>query len=276
MEILIVDDEEIILRGLARTVRSVVGEETPIYTAQDPYNALEIMKNNPVDLVFADVDMPGMNGLRMSSEIHAINPNADIVFATGYPHYSLDAWKTAAKDFLLKPVSDLDIRNTLDKLKSYRVIINQPASEAVEAVSETKIEARCFGNFDLFYKNKLVFFGRKKSKEMVAYLIDRRGATVPTGELRAILWEDEEDSDEKKGYVRVLANDIRKSFEYLGLNDVLINNFDGYSIDLSRFDCDYIDFLAGKKKAIQSFDGEYMTQYPWGEYTLSGLLSKSY
>ena len=63
----------------------MVGEETHIDTAQDPYNALEIMKNNPVDLVFADVDMPGMNGLRMSSEIHAINPNADIVFATRYP-----------------------------------------------------------------------------------------------------------------------------------------------------------------------------------------------
>lgn len=276
MTILVVDDEEIILQGMVRTIKAVEGEDITIYTAQDPYSAIEIMKKNPIDIVFSDVEMPGMNGLQLAGEIHDINPEADIVFATGYSHYSLEAWKTVAKGFLVKPVTDFDVRKTMDKLKQFH--INNDASDKLYKKVDTddRIEARCFGNFELFYHGKIIFFSRKKSKEMIAYLLDRRGAMISTAEIRTILWEDEADSDEKKGYVRVLANDIRKSIKAIGLDDVLINNADGYALDLSKFKCDYLDFLSGKKKALNSFNEEYMTQYYWGETTLSGLLEHSY
>jgi two-component SAPR family response regulator len=133
----------------------------------------------------------------------------------------------------------------------------------------------CFGNFELTYKGKPIRFSRKKSKEMLAYLIDRRGAMITTDEIRSILWEEEDDKEEKKGYVRVLANDIRKGFETIGADDILINNQNGYGVDVSKISCDYYDFRAKKPNTERLFQGEYMSQYSWAENTLGRLLNKA-
>jgi len=272
MNYLIVDDEEIILEGMADTLKNVQ-KDAVIYTASDPMEAIEQMGKHKIDVVFSDVDMPGMNGLKLANQLNVINPDADIVFATGYAHYSLDAWKTVAKAFILKPVSEDDLRTVLDRIMENRKKISSSSREE-KTNQELPLKAVCFGNFEIFYEDKPVHFARKKSKEMVAYLIDRKGATIHTGEIRSALWEEEADTEEKKGYIRVLANDIRKSFEDIGVSDFLKNDMDCYSVDISQLSCDYLKFLEGDEKAIRSFSDEYMSQYPWAEMTLSTLLDK--
>ena len=130
----------------------------------------------------------------------------------------------------------------------------------------------CFGNFEITYRGKPIHFARKKSKEMLAYLIDRRGAMISTDEIRTILWEEDADTEEKKGYVRVLANDIRRGFEALDTENILINGQDCYSVDVSRISCDYFDFMEQKPTAMKAFQNEYMAQYSWAEATLGRLL----
>ncbi|MBR5635401.1 MAG: response regulator [Pseudobutyrivibrio sp.] len=271
MNFLIVDDERIILEGMEDSLREVVGKNDSIYTANNPIDAIEELKKHKMDVVFSDVDMPGMNGLKLAESVEEISPDTDIIFCTGYAHYSLDAWKTTAKAFILKPVSKDDLKLALDK-----ILANRKAKGAGGAGAKGKksrpVEARCFGNFEIFKDGKPIHFARKKSKEMVAYLIDRKGAMISTGELRSALWEEEEDSEEKKGYIRVLANDIRKSMEDIGVSDFLRNDMDCYSVDTSVIDCDYLKFLEGNEKARNSFADEYMMQYPWAEVTLSTLL----
>ena len=61
MNYLIVDDEKIILEGMEWTLRDVVGEKAVIYTASDPYSALDIIREHKIDIMFCDVDMPGRN-----------------------------------------------------------------------------------------------------------------------------------------------------------------------------------------------------------------------
>lgn len=278
MNYLLVDDEEIILKGMEWTLKEVIGDEPgEIVLAGDPYEALDQLRKHKIDIVFCDVDMPGMNGLRLAEEMKKISPDTQLIFATGYAHYSLDAWNTIAKAFILKPVGAEDIRKALDK-----VTLSKEKEEAVKkaAVADDRrqkaggkdITVMCFGNFDLMYNGQHVHFSRKKSKEMLAYLIDRKGAMVSTDEIRAILWEEEDDSEEKKGYVRVLANDIRRSFESLGITDVIINNQNSYAIDKSRIACDYYDMLDNVPGARDKFAGEYMNQFSWAEMTLGHLL----
>ena len=194
MKYLIVDDERIISEGMARTLRSVVGTDAIIYTTNDPYDALDIIKHQKIDVMFCDVNMPGMDGLELVQRIQRITEDIDVIFATGHAHYSLDAWKTIAQAFVLKPVGEDEIREVLNKVMKRRKVQTVTTSEpkiGMKVFEEEKrkdIKAMCFGNFELFYKDRPIRFTRKKSKEMLAYLIDRRGAVITTEQIRTILW----------------------------------------------------------------------------------------
>lgn len=279
MNYLIVDDEPIILDGMAMTLKNVVEEKDHIYKAGDPYEAIEIIKKHKIDIMFSDVDMPGMNGLKLSNMVHEISEDTDIVFATGYAHYSLDAWRTAAQAFILKPVGEKEMRDVIDKIMLRRkknVVVKESVAEKTANKKPTvvkDIKVMCFGNFEVFYNGRPIRFTRKKSKEMFAYLIDRRGVKITTDQIRAILWEEDVDTEEKHGYVRVLANDIRKAFANVGVENILINDQNSYCIDTSRIACDYYDFLDGDKRARKNFQEEYMLQYSWAEVTLGRLIN---
>lgn len=280
MNYLIVDDEPIILEGMAMTLRAVVGGDAKIYKASDPCEAIEMVKKYPIDIMFSDVDMPGMNGLDLARKIQEISEDTDIVFATGYAHYSLDAWQTAAQAFILKPVGEDEMRDVLAKLMQRQKKQQRKAALMQPEVADKRkkgpikdITAMCFGNFEIFYKGRPIHFTRKKSKEMLAYLIDRRGAMITTEQIRSILWEEDVDTEEKQGYVRVLANDIRKAFGNIGLENILINDQNSYCVDTARIACDYYDFLDGDERARRNFQEEYMMQYSWAEATLGRLIN---
>ena len=281
MNYLIVDDEPIILNGMKRALRNVVGEQEKIYIADNPFSALDIVKNGCIDVMFCDVDMPELNGLNLVKRVQEISGETEIIFATGYAHYSLDAWKTSAQAFLLKPVGEEEIREALDRIfkrtnrkNNLETVADVTPKIKLEQKKEEKpLKAMCFGNFEIFYKGNPVRFTRKKSKEMLAYLIDRRGAEISTDQIRSVLWEEDVDTEEKQGYVRVLANDIRKSFANIGIENFLINEQNSYCIDTTRFSCDYYDYLDGDLAAKRAFHEEYMIQYSWAEVTLGKLVN---
>ena len=243
-----------------------MGPDEQILTANDVETALNLVKQEKPDVVFSDIDMPEMNGLTFSQKVSAISPRTSMIFVTGYAHYSLDAWKTAAKAFILKPASEDDIRNALKKIQELR----SEGGDGTNIIPK-RIKAVAFGNFEIYFDGKPVHFARKKSKEMVAYLIDRRGSSISADEIRSVLWEEDDDSEEKKSYIRVLANDIRKTFEELGEDSLLINNQYSYQLDISKVSCDYLDYLE-QSDGAPKFNGEYMSQYSWGEMTLGNLL----
>lgn len=124
----------------------------------------------------------------------------NIIFVTGYPDYSLEAWNTQASGFLVKPVQRQKLEACLFKLRD-------PLTS--DAPAQEKLTFHCFGIFEAMYQGKPLHFKRKKCKEFLAYLIDRQGAMVTTGDLRFALWDESEDNEDKAAYVRVLASEIR-------------------------------------------------------------------
>lgn len=257
MNYLIVDDEVILLRDMERIVREILPEDSEIYMADNWRSALELVKQYKPYVVFLDVDMPEKNGIEISKEVELISPESNIIFVTAYPEFSLEAWKTKASDFLVKPVLKRDLQKALGKLRIVR--------------KEKKLYFQCFGNFDVSYQGQSLKFDRRQSKEFLAYLVDRRGAEVSENEIRAILWEDDVDTDSKKSYIRTLASDIRKTLETAGFADVFQHNRGGYSLDVSKADCDYWQYVDSGGKT-GTFSNEYMSQYSWAEETLGALL----
>ena len=118
-DIIMVDDSKVILtEGLA-----VLGEVLPDATITGfiwPLEALEYAKMNRVVLAILDIELGNASGLDLCSKLLEINPYTNIVFLTAYADYSLDAWKTEASGFLLKPLTTEGVKEQLKKMR-YRI-----------------------------------------------------------------------------------------------------------------------------------------------------------
>lgn len=136
------------------------------------------------------------------------------------------------------------------------------------------LTARCFGSFEVYSKGAHIEFRRAKAKELLAYLIDRRGAIVNSRELCALLWEDKAYDKRTVNYLHQLTSELRRALTEVGAENVLIKHPQGYSVDTSLIDCDYYRFLVGDIADVRSFTGEYMNNYAWSEYTCGYLYSK--
>ena len=127
------------------------------------------------------------------------------------------------------------------------------------------LTAKCFGTFDVFVNGKSLTFERSKSKELLAYLIDRRGCSVTSGELRTILWEDSGNEKSKSTYLQLLKRDLLQTLKKAGVGDVLNLSWNKYAVDITKICCDYYDYLDNKPEGIRAYNGEFMSQYSWAE-----------
>ena len=140
---------------------------------------------------------------------------------------------------------------------------------AVDTPAVVKIQ--CFGNFEIFVGGRPLAFKRSKSKELLAYLVDRNGATCTNGEMLAVLWEDKPDTASLHSHLRNLIFDLNHTLDDAGVRGLLVRGRNTLAIDTSRVECDYYNFLRGERMALNAYRGEYMTQYSWAEVTRSAL-----
>lgn len=114
--VIIVDDSKVILTDGVE----VLGEVIPNAAITGfiwPQEAIEYAKKNRVALAILDIELGTASGLDLCRTLREINPLTNVVFLTAYPDYSLDAWKTEASGFMLKP---LDAENVKEQLKKLR------------------------------------------------------------------------------------------------------------------------------------------------------------
>ena len=250
MKILLVDDEELQLIRLEKICKKIKPEdEYFIYT--NPVKAFREVKDINIDIAFLDIEMPGYNGVEMAKRLIGINPQINIIFVTAYDDYAIDAYKLHASGYIMKPVSEEDIKKELDGLRY-----------SVEKQNNEKlIQVKCFGNFEVFKDGVPLKFHRQKSKELFAYLVDREGAATNMNELNAILWD-----EDKNSYLRNLIADIQDTLKEVGASDVFIKRYNECFIDVSKIDCDAYEYKKNNPEAIRAYRGEYMIQYSWAMF----------
>lgn len=123
---------------------------------------------------------------------------------------------------------------------------------------------------------QLVRFGRAKSKELLAYLVDRRGLSVTTGEAYAALFEDAQDTLSGKSYFRTILHEMVNSLKRADAEEILLKERNSYAVIPEKFDCDYYRFLQGDPVAVNGFQNDYMLSYSWAEIRNAELGSKEY
>ncbi|MBR1744302.1 MAG: response regulator [Lachnospiraceae bacterium] len=240
------------------------GEHYAFSSAEKAYDLIE---EKLPDVCWLDVEMPGSSGLEVSVDIKLMSPKTNIIFVTAHEKFAYPSYKLHPSGFILKPVTEKDLREELNHLK---FPVEHKREDAI-------LRVQCFGEFEVFdQKGNPVKFTRTKSKELFAYMIDRRGDVCTTREFSEVLFGNMEDEEQKKkqmNHVRVALKDLRRDLKKAGASEVLINAWNSYGIDCQKIDCDYFDFLREESYAVNRFQGEYMAQYSWAEMTLGELYS---
>ncbi len=255
MKCLIADDEPLILKDIHRTAKKVLGENTEFFLAENSDEALGIIKKENesgtgIKIAFLDIEMPFISGLEVAKKIQEISPKTNIIFVTGHGKYALDVLEMYVSGFIMKPVNEKSMKKAIENLR-YPI---------------PSLSIKCFGHFEIFFGDTPVNFKRTQCKEIVAYLVDKKGALVSEDELRFLLWSENEDSEKKKRYIRNIISDIRLAFKSCGVDDVIINNNKSfYCINKEKISCDYFDYLEGNKNITDEEKASYMEQYPWAE-----------
>lgn len=152
--------------------------------------------------------------------------------------------------------------------------IEKGADNVKNHLSDSRtVAVRTFGYFDVFVGDKPIAFRNKKSKELFALLIDRRGGFVTSEEAISFLWEDEPVNSVVMARYRKVALRLKNILEEYGIADVMETVDGKRRIVTEKVQCDLYDYLAGKTENAQLFKGSYLTNYSWGENTLGELMS---
>ncbi|MBZ5608696.1 MAG: LytTR family DNA-binding domain-containing protein [Acidobacteriia bacterium] len=116
MRAFLVDDEALALKRLARML-AATGRVEIAGQSTDPAQAVDAIRAAKPDVLFLDIEMPGMTGFQMLSRI---DPQPLVVFTTAYGQYALEAFGVNSIDYLLKPIEAAQLDRALDKIDRMR------------------------------------------------------------------------------------------------------------------------------------------------------------
>ena len=111
----LVDDERLAIERLTRLLEAT-GRVTIAGSATDPELALAALRTTPVDVLFLDIQMPGLTGFEL---LERLDHDVTVVFTTAYDRYAIDAFAVNSLDYLLKPIEPERLDRALDKLERF-------------------------------------------------------------------------------------------------------------------------------------------------------------
>ena len=261
MRVICVDDERLLMQDTVNLCLEIdLVDEAKGFTK--PAEALRWLEHEQADIALLDIDMPGMNGMELAARIKQRHPQTAILFLTGYSQYAVDAFSLHVSGYLLKPVDPERLAAEL----AY-VFARKPRQQ------HAHIEARTFGNFDLLVDGKAISFKQAKCKELLAYLVDRRGSSVTRAEAFAILWGDRLYDRPMQKQFDVIIRSLRETLQEQGIAELLEIRSGNLRIRHELIDCDLYRFLNGDVSALNEYRGEYLNGYAWAELT-GGYMSR--
>ncbi|HOO79403.1 MAG TPA: response regulator [Lachnospiraceae bacterium] len=254
MNIIVLDDEKNTKEDLVEKVIKL-RPDANVTGFTDPEQAIAFARTTTIDVAFLDMEMPKISGIDTAKALKAISDTTYIIFATAHEKYALDAFKVRAGGYLMKPAS----------LKEIEEELNQVQQQEIEN-PKGKVRVQCFGGFDVFCKNgERICFARSKSKELFAYLVNRKGASVSNSELIDILLEGKEHTESVQSSLRKIISDMQKILKEKEIEEIVIRSRNSLAVDKVAIDCDYYAYLKGEVWAINAYHYDYMPDYEWAE-----------
>lgn len=125
-------DDEAPARGEMRFLLEEAGGVEVAGECGSSLEALQLIKNFAFDVVFLDIDMPGLSGMQLAEVLSNLDRQPAIVFVTAYSEHAVKAFEVAAADYLVKPVELPRLKQALDRL--------QPADAGATRIERVPVE----------------------------------------------------------------------------------------------------------------------------------------
>ena len=260
MRAIVVDDEPLMLRRFMR-LSAEIPDLTVVGQFESAKKALSYAEENPVEVAFLDVAMPVINGIELAKELRRIRPDILIVFVSAYEEYIWDCNQIGGDYYVIKPYSGETLEMVMERI---RLLAQRQQKE---------IYVQTFGRFLVLRNGKpLPISG--KAKEILALVVTRRGKEISNEEIYRTIWENRPYGNVE---MTVYYNALRKLKAILKeaeLSDLLISTQRGQLVNTALFDCDYYAWQDKNMSARDRFEGEFMSEYSWGEYILADIFSE--
>ncbi|MDT0647168.1 LytTR family DNA-binding domain-containing protein [Zunongwangia sp. F260] len=164
MKVAIIDDEVHCVEGLVLHLKSKFPEAEIVYKGTKPEDALLALPKARPDLVFLDVEMPGMNGFELLDQLP--KDAFDVIFTTAYSQYAAQAFKAKAVNYLLKPIDDTEFETAVLQWKEEREQKKNLSSERInelltymkrEGILKNKIAVPVSDGYEFIETNEILY-----------------------------------------------------------------------------------------------------------------------
>lgn len=259
MRAIVVDDEPLMLKRFKR-LASGIKDLNIVGQFESTESALNYAAENPFEAAFLDVAMPIKNGVQLAKELRRLRADIIIVFVSAYDDYVWDFNQVGGDYYILKPYSKETLEMAMQRL---RLLLQRQQKD---------VFIQTFGRF-LVLKNGTPLPLSGKAKEILALIVTRRGKEISNEEIYSTIWEDRPYGNVE---MTVYYNALRRLKQVLKnehLEELLISTQRGQLVNTSLFDCDYYTWQDKNAGSRDRFEGEFMTEYSWGECLLPGILN---
>lgn len=234
---------------------------------QNAANALEWIGQHGADIALLDINMPGMDGITLAAKMKETNASIAIIFLTGYSEYAVDAYSMHASGYLMKPINE-------ERLAAEINFAMRTVQANKDRAKSNRVFMTTFGNFDVMVDGRIIRFARSKAKELLAYLVDRRGRFVTRAFAFSVLWENRQYDRSMQKQFDVVLRSLRSTLEQYGIGDILEISRGNIRVVPEKFDCDMYRFFDGDIETVNSYRGEYMSEYSWASITEANMVAR--
>lgn len=261
MRAIIVEDEPLMTEAFLRMSKGI--EDLNIVgTFETAEEAVEYSENHLFEIAFLDIELPGKNGIECARVLREKTPELLIVFISAYDDYVRESNLLGGDDYIVKPYKAETIEKTMEKM---RLLVRR---------QKKNVYVQMFGRFTVI-KDGVPIPLRGKAKEILAFILVKRGKEVSNEEIYCAIWESREYSNvHMKVYYNALKR-LKDSLQKYKLQDMIFSTARGQMANTETFDCDYYSWQDDHIDKSIRFEGEFLTEYSWGEYILGSIMSEN-
>lgn len=258
MRAIVVEDEALMIKKFVR-LSSDITDLNIVATFENSVDAVLYAQKNPVEVAFIDIEMPVLNGIEVAKKLREHRKDILIVFVTAYEEYIQECNSINGDYYILKPYTKETLFNVMEKLRF------------LSARQYKDIYIQTFGRFLVRKAGRPVPLSGK-AKEILALVVTRRGKEISNEEIYSTIWEGRPYSNSKMSVYYNALRRLKKSLKEAEIDNILVSTQRGQTVDVSQFDCDYYAWRDKNMEPRDSFEGEFMSEYSWGEYILATIM----
>lgn len=277
MKVILVDDELLALEYMEKLINKI-GGITVAGKYINPLEAFEAVKTEAPDVIFLDVEMPGMNGVELATRIQESLPKAHIIFVTAFSEYAVKAFDLNAIDYLVKPVRLARLEQAFQRVPSIAAPPSKSARYGLKIKTGQRLSfVKTEGQSEMEIPAK---WRTSKVRSIFALLLLQHGKPMRKEMLIQQFWPDLSD---EKAYIQLYSAiyQIRKTLSALDFDISITTSENSYQLTLNGAALDIDDWekeikqlpvlnsetLLLHQKAADSYNGDYLSEenYSWAE-----------